>query len=147
MSNKTLKLKIATPERVVFNGDVDQVVLPSTEGEITILPNHVPLISSLSSGDIVASQNNELIPMAVVGGFIQVEKDGVVILADFAEHITEITDERIQEAHNRAQKLSDTKEKLSPEELEQLERELEQVNTRRKIAGKWKGKKYRNLNI
>ena len=52
---------------------VDQVSLPTTEGEITILPDHIPLISGLASGDVVAVSNKEHIPMAVVGGFVEIK--------------------------------------------------------------------------
>src|SRR3989344_3208522 len=71
--NKQLKLKIITPERLVLEEMVDQVSLPTTLGEITILPDHVPLITGLTSGDVVALANGEYVPMAVVGGFVEVK--------------------------------------------------------------------------
>ena len=70
---KQLKLKIVTPERLILEEMVEQVSLPSTLGEITILPDHIPLIVGLVSGDIVAVVNGEQVPMAVVGGFIEVK--------------------------------------------------------------------------
>ena len=78
MSSKKLKLKIVTPERLVLEEEVDQVTLPTTEGEITILPDHIPIIATLASGDVVAKSNDEYVPMAVSGGFIEVknENDG-----------------------------------------------------------------------
>src|SRR5437867_2147705 len=73
--SKQLKLKIITPERLVLEEMVDQVTMPTSEGEITILPEHIPLISGLASGDVVAVHNGEHVPMAVVGGFVEVKKD------------------------------------------------------------------------
>ena len=54
MNSKQLKLKIITPERLILEEIVDQVSLPTENGEITVLPDHIPLITSLLSGDIVA---------------------------------------------------------------------------------------------
>ena len=108
MANQ-LKLKIVTPEKLILEEEVDQVTFPSTEGELTILPEHVPLIAGLASGDVVAMANGEHIPMAVSGGFVEVKTvDGhteVAILADFAEHIRDITDEAIKYAEARAAEL------------------------------------------
>ena len=100
MSTKLLKLKIVTPEKLILEEEVLSVTIPTKEGEITILPDHVPLIAPLASGDIVAFVNDEYIPIAIVGGFLEV-KNGensmteVAILAVFAEHVGVITDEAI----------------------------------------------------
>jgi len=147
MANKTLKLKIVTPEKLVLEELVESVTLPTLEGEITILPEHVPIIAGLKSGDIVAIANGEHIPYAVVGGFVEVKKEEgittVAILADFAEHIADITDEAIEKAKARAvelQKLADNKEVV---DFEHFASELERSLTRVKIADKWKTRKYR----
>src|SRR3989338_9789883 len=107
--SKQLKLKIITPERLVLEEMVDHVSLPTTEGEITILPEHIPLISGLASGDVIAFANNEHVPMAVVGGFVEVKngKEGteVAVLADFAEHVSELSEEKITQAKSRAEEL------------------------------------------
>ena len=67
---KQLKLKIVTPERLVFEDLVDQVSIPTELGEITVLPDHISLIAKLSSGDVVAYAGGEHVPMAVSGGFL-----------------------------------------------------------------------------
>ena len=92
---KQLKLKIVTPERLILEEVVDQVTLPTTEGEITILPDHIPLVVGLASGDVVALSSGEYVPMAVAGGFLEVKKNEegmteVAVLADFAEHVAEL---------------------------------------------------------
>ena len=97
--SKQLKLKIVTPERLVLEEMADQVSIPTTEGEITVLPDHIPLIAGLKSGDVVAFVNGEHVPMAVVGGFVEIKKNGndvteVAVLADFAEHVSEFSDEK-----------------------------------------------------
>ena len=145
--SKKLQLKIVTPERLILEEMVEYVTLPTTEGEITIMPDHVPLIASLASGDIVAFENGEHIPMAVAGGFIEVKKeDGVTtvaILADFAEHVSGITDDEIEKAKAKAEELHKLTENKEHVDFEHFEAELERTLTRVKIADKWKTRKYR----
>jgi len=148
MKSKQIKLKIVTPERLILEEMVDQVSIPTTLGEITILPDHIPLITGLTSGDIVALTSGEYVPMAVSGGFIEVKKDSqgntsVAILADFAEHVSEISDEKIEEAKAKAEELRKKAENKDIVDFEHFEAELERSLTRVKIADKWRKKKYR----
>jgi len=144
---KTLKLKIVTPEGPVMNAEVEQVSLPTMQGEITILPNHIPLIAQISSGEIVSIIEGELVPIALVGGVVHVTADQVTVLADFAEHVSSLTDEEVEKAKARAAEIMKEKDKISKEDFEHFAAELERSLTRVKIAGKWRGKKYRNLKI
>ena len=146
--SKQLQLKIVTPEKLILEELVDSVTIPTSEGEITVLPDHVPLIARLLSGDIVAHSGVDVIPMAVVGGFIEVKngKDGkteVAILADFAEHVGDISDEAITKAVAKAEELRKLAENKEVVDYEHFESELERSLTRVKIADKWKTRKYR----
>lgn len=146
--SKLLQLKIVTPEKLVLEESVEQVTIPTKEGEITILPNHIPLIAPLASGDIVAMVNDEHLPVAVVGGFVEVKNNEmgeteVAILADFAEHVGEITDEAIKKAKSKAEELKKLAENKEIVDFEHFESELERSLTRVKIADKWKNRKYR----
>ncbi|MFA7000345.1 MAG: ATP synthase F1 subunit epsilon [Candidatus Paceibacterota bacterium] len=146
--SKLLKLKIVTPEKLILEEKVMSVTIPTKEGEITVLPDHVPLIAPLASGDIVAFVNGDYIPMAIVGGFLEV-KNGesgeteVAILADFAEHVGDITDEAIEKAKAKSEELRKLAENNEVVDFEHFESELERSLTRVKIADKWKNKKYR----
>ena len=145
---KQLKLRIVTPERLVLEEMVDQVSLPTTLGEITVLPDHIPLITSLTSGDVVAMTNGEYIPMSIVGGFIEVKKNyegitEVAVLADFAEHVAEMSDIMIAKAKDRAKELQKLMENKEHVDFERFETELERSLTRVKIADKWRTRKYR----
>jgi F-type H+-transporting ATPase subunit epsilon len=145
---KKLKLKVITPERLVLEEIVDQVSLPTTLGEITVLPDHIPLIANLSSGDIVAVSNGEHVPMAVAGGFVEVKtgEDGmttVAVLADFAEHVSELSDEAVEKARTRADELKKEMEGKQVVDFEHFAAELERSLTRVKVADKWRQKKYR----
>jgi len=147
MANK-LKLKIITPERLILEEDVDQVTLPTTQGEITILPGHIPLIAGIASGDVVAVANGEPIPFAVTGGFVEIKQDenkqtAVAILADFAEHVSALSEEVIAKAKARAEELKRQIENKDLVDYEHFEAELERSLTRVKIADKWRSKKYR----
>jgi F-type H+-transporting ATPase subunit epsilon len=146
--SKQLKLKIITPERLILEEMVDQVSLPTTLGEITVLPDHIPLITGLTSGDVVALVNGEYVPMAVVGGFLEVKQDekgitNVAVLADFAEHLSELGDEAIKKAKARAEELKKQMENKEVVDYEHFAAELERSLTRVKIADKWRTKKYR----
>ncbi|MEI8174476.1 MAG: ATP synthase F1 subunit epsilon [bacterium] len=146
--SKQLKLKIVTPERLVLEEMVDQVTIPGAEGEMTILPDHIPIITGLSSGDVVAVVGGEYVPMAVVGGFVEIKKDKdgiteVAVLADFAEHMSELSDEKISKAKARAEELKKQMENKELVNFEHFESELERSLTRVKIADKWRTKKYR----
>jgi F-type H+-transporting ATPase subunit epsilon len=146
--SKQLKLKIITPERLVLEEMVDQVSLPTTLGEITVLPEHIPLITSLTSGDVVAYVNGEHVPMAVVGGFIEIKKDEegnttVAVLADFAEHLSELSDEKIEKAKADSLELKKKMENKEHVDYEHFATELERSLTRVRIADKWRTKKYR----
>ena len=143
MSKKQLKLKIITPEKTVLEEMVDQVTLPTTEGEITILPDHIALVSALTSGDIVAKIGEEYIPMAVVGGFIEIKNNEVAVLADFAEHVKDISDDVIAKAKARAEELQKMKDNGEIVDFEHFESESERSLTRAKVADKWRNKKYR----
>ncbi len=147
-SNKKLKLKIVTPERLILEEEVDQVTFPTTEGELTILPEHIPLIAGLKSGDVVALVNSEHIPFAVVGGFVEVKTDEknqtvVAVLADFAEHVSTLSDDVIAKSKARAEELRKQAESKGVVDFEHFEAELERSLTRVKIADKWRTKKYR----
>lgn len=146
--SKQIKLKIVTPERLVLEEMVDQVSIPTSLGEITILPGHIPLITGLTSGDVVAMSSGEYVPMAVSGGFVEIKKGTngdtlVAVLADFAEHISELSDTKIKEAKARAEELKKQMKNKELVDFEYLEAELERSLTRVKIADKWKKRKYR----
>jgi F-type H+-transporting ATPase subunit epsilon len=145
--SKKLELKIVTPEKLILDEMVDAVIMPTTEGEVSVLADHVPMIAKLSSGDIVAIADGEHIPMAVVGGFVEIKKGdnntAVTILADFAEHVSELSDEAIARAKARAGELKKQAENKEIVDLEHFTTELERSLTRVKVADKWRNKKYR----
>ncbi|OGL95153.1 ATP synthase F1 subunit epsilon [Candidatus Uhrbacteria bacterium RIFOXYB12_FULL_58_10] len=106
-----ISLKIVTPERVVYEDVVDSVTTMTESGEITVLPNHVPLVTNLRSGEIRLKKDKEEIFLAASTGFLEVRSGReVVILADTAERAEELELEKIEEAKERArQALTDVR--------------------------------------
>ncbi|MEK7537892.1 MAG: ATP synthase F1 subunit epsilon [Patescibacteria group bacterium] len=128
-------LIIATPEREVYRDTIDSVSLPTIDGEITVLPHHVPLSTILKPGELIIRKGGEVRPYAVSGGFIEVQPQQLIILADTAEHLEEIDEQRAQEAIERAKKL---KEEMRADHVEyalvtsKLERDLNRLKLVRK---------------
>ena len=110
-----LKLEITTPTGQVYSNEVDMVTLPGQEGEMGILPMHVPLIALLGSGEIIARRGNEEDHVLVTGGCAEITADRVAILTVFAIDSTAIDEKKAEEARARAE--ARLKEKISPEEV------------------------------
>jgi F-type H+-transporting ATPase subunit epsilon len=79
-----LHLEFVSPERVLFSGDVDQVDLPGTEGDMGILPGHAPLVTTLRPGIVTIFNGSSRVPVVVIGGFAEVGPSGLTVLADKA---------------------------------------------------------------
>ncbi|TDF93545.1 F0F1 ATP synthase subunit epsilon [Paenibacillus piri] len=99
----TFLLEIVTPERKVFAEQVNMIVVKGVEGELGILPNHIPLVTPLKVAPVTVKQNGKEQYIAVNGGFMEVRKDKVVILAESAELPEQIDVERAREAKTRAE--------------------------------------------
>jgi F-type H+-transporting ATPase subunit epsilon len=111
-----LHLQLVTPERTVLTEELASLICPTVDGQITILPGHMPLISTLVSGELIAKNGGEDRNIHVAGGFVQVQAGSkVIILADAAEHFYEIDIERAEQAKADAEKAM-REQKLSDEE-------------------------------
>ena len=99
----TIKLEIVTPEATTFSDDVDMVTLTGTEGEMGILPQHMPLMTQLVAGEVVAKKGSQNIFLAVGDGFVQVTGDRVAILTDMAILAENIDEAKAEEARQRAE--------------------------------------------
>lgn len=108
----TFRLEVVTAERIVFADDVNGVVAWGVEGQLGILPHHVPLMTMLQPGDLVIKRDDAEEYLALSGGFLEVRPDKVVILADTCERAEEIDIARAEAAKCRAEK---TLKERSPE--------------------------------
>jgi F-type H+-transporting ATPase subunit epsilon len=99
-----IRLEIVTPERLAYADEVDAVILPGSEGELGVLPHHAPLISLLGAGELRFRRGATEETFAIVGGFVQVLPDKVVVMAETADLAAEIDIERAQEARREAER-------------------------------------------
>ncbi|NCF75053.1 MAG: F0F1 ATP synthase subunit epsilon [Xanthomonadaceae bacterium] len=132
-----MKFEIVTPEKTVFKKDINQITIPTKDGEITVLPNHIPLISVLVPGEIIIKKDGESFSIAVSGGFVEVSIDKVVILADTAERAEEIDEKRAEEAKKRAEKIK-TEKTVDSREFASLSAKIKKELARIKVARKRK---------
>lgn len=98
-----ITLEIVTPERQVLVEQVDEVVLPSVEGYMGVLPGHAPLLAQLDVGEVSYRAGNERHFLAVTGGFAEVLRESVSILATACERAEEIDVERARKSRERAE--------------------------------------------
>ena len=116
-----LILEIVTPEARVYSDTVETVVIPTVEGEIGILPGHIPLLTQVGAGELRVLKNGKTELLAVGNGFAEIDGDKVSILAESA-----ITEEKIdvaaaEKAMQRAQEALRGKDSLDVAEIERLE--------------------------
>jgi F-type H+-transporting ATPase subunit epsilon len=110
----TLKLEIVTPDAMTYSEDVEMVTLPGVEGEMGIYPQHVPLMTQIVAGEVVARKGGRDYFLAVGEGFVEITGERVAIMTDMALAAENIDEAKAEEARRRAeQRLS---EKLDDEE-------------------------------
>jgi F-type H+-transporting ATPase subunit epsilon len=99
----TLKLEIVTPEEKIYSEDVNMVTLPGTEGELGVYPNHVPLLTALTPGELRVIKDGRETALAVGEGFVEIRGDAVSVLTDMAMESEKIDIEAAEKAVERAQ--------------------------------------------
>jgi F-type H+-transporting ATPase subunit epsilon len=94
----TLHFELVAPERVIFSGEVEAVMLPGTEGDMTVLPGHAPTMTALKAGFVVfTNHQNEGSRVFVRGGFAEIGASGVAVLAERATPIEDLTPEKLDQ--------------------------------------------------
>jgi len=118
----SLTLEIVTPEAKVFSAAIDTVVIPTVDGEIGILPGHIPLLTQVASGQLVVTREGKTESLIVGEGFAQVQGDVVSVLTEHALEEAKIDENAIETAMQRAQEsLKSGGSELDPAEIERLE--------------------------
>jgi F-type H+-transporting ATPase subunit epsilon len=116
-----LTLEIVTPEDRVYSDTVDTVVIPTVEGEIGILPGHIPLLTQVADGELRVSKGSETKNLVVGGGFAEIDGDRVKVLAEFAINEAQIDEDAAEKAIQRAEDALKGKQELDVAEVERLE--------------------------
>ena len=133
----TLTLQIITPEAVVFSQEVEMVTLPAVEGQIGVMPQHVPLMTHMVPGEAIIRKSGHDQFLAVGEGLIEITAERVSILTDMAVAVESIDEAKVEEARQRA--AARLQEKLSSEEVASvnasLARSLAQLHVKRRRRG------------
>jgi F-type H+-transporting ATPase subunit epsilon len=111
----TLKLEIVTPDGTAFSDRVDMVTLPGSEGQLGVLPQHIPLMTQIVPGEIIVHKDGKDHLLAVGEGLVEITGDQVAILTDMAVAAEDIDAAKVEEARQRAEER--LREKLSNEEI------------------------------
>ena len=129
-----LHLEVITPERKVYEDDVDMVIAPGSEGYLGILPHHVPLLTALGPGEFRVKKGGVEEVLAIFGGFMDVRPDRVIVLTDAAEPAEEIDTARAQAARARAQETLSQAATLSAADEARARAELQRALVRLRVS-------------
>jgi F-type H+-transporting ATPase subunit epsilon len=136
-----LRFKIATLEKVVYEDEIFQASIPTTSGEITILPSHIPLVSVLQAGELKIKDKEGEHVFALAGGFLEVRGDNeLIILADNAERALDIDLDRAEEARERAEREMEEAKGKQDVDFARLQAVIDREMNRLRV-----GKKYKNV--
>ncbi len=128
-----LHLQIITPEKIVFDDEVDQVTLPTSLGQITVLKNHAPLVTSIEPGELIFKRHQKLSSLASGFGLAQISAKVVKVLVDLAVEEEKIEERKIEEAKRAAEEALKQKHLLSEEEFATAAANLQKALVQLKI--------------
>ena len=128
-----MQLRIVTPDRLVLEEEVDAVYAKAVDGEIGILPKHIPMVTPLEVGILSYVKGHSKEPVAIMGGVLSTDGYVVTVLSEASEEKASIDKLRAQQAKERAEQR--LKERDAQLDVERAERALARANARLKIAG------------
>lgn len=141
MSDKadTIELKVVTPNGTVYGSAVQRATIPTKSGEITVYPEHAPLISILQPGEIQVKKDDYEIGMSVSTGILEIRPDNkIYVLADTAERATNIDLEQAKEARGRARKILEKKRNQEEADFSELQGRIKKETARIRVGKKYK---------
>jgi F-type H+-transporting ATPase subunit epsilon len=134
----TIRCEIVSQDRLVFEGDVDIVVIPGQDGEMGVLPNHAPLLTTLQMGVVKVRIGSEEEYFTVTGGLAEVQPEVITVLADAAENVEEIDIARAEEAKRRAEELLEQGPPADVDRYLAIEAALRRSNLRLEMARRYR---------
>ncbi|MFN3308852.1 MAG: ATP synthase F1 subunit epsilon [Anaerolineales bacterium] len=134
-----IRCEIVSQDRMVFEGEADIVILPGSEGEMGILPNHAPLLSTLNYGVMKVRFQGQEQYFTVAGGVVDVQPDRVVVLTDAAENVDEIDVRRAEEAIRRAEEYLKAGPPPDTDEYLAMEAALKRSHLRLEAVKRYRG--------
>jgi len=137
----SIRCEIVSQDRQVFSGDADMVIVPGVMGEMGILPNHAPLLSTLQFGVLRVRYMGEEQVFTIAGGVIEVQPDLITVLADAAENVQEIDISRAEAAKKRAEEYLKQGVPADSDSYLKIEAALRRSNLRLQAAKRYRGQK------
>lgn len=134
MTNKTLYLTIVSPEGISYEGEVDELIVNTSQGEIAILPHHANLFTKLVEGEAIIKHAGKSTSFVLTGGFVEVIDNNVSVISDFASKAENIEIAKVEAAKKRAEEI--LAGKISTEDFTYAEKELEKSILTLKVAEK-----------
>lgn len=131
----TIQFKIVTPEKVLYDSMVEGVSFPTVEGEITVLPHHIPLISAIKPGELKIKKEGKEEFFHVTSGILEVDDKAVTLLTDAAERAADVDEKRAEEAVKKAQAIM-SEARHDDEGYAEAVAQMERAMSRMKIAKK-----------
>ena len=143
---KQIEFKIVTPEKVLYDAKVEGVSFPTVDGEITVLPHHIPIISAVKPGELKIKIDGKEEFFSVTSGVVEVDGKTITLLTDAAERANDVDEKRAQEAIKRAQSIM-SEQRQDEEGYIEAVAQMERALSRIKIAKKHRrGGSLPNLN-
>ncbi len=131
----TLTVRVVAPDKTVWDAQAQEVILPSTTGQLGILSGHAPLLSALDTGVMRVRPDKEWVAIALMGGFAEVENNEVTILVNAAERGDKIDLEEARNTYNAAQTRAEAAQNASRQEQIQATQALKRARARFQAAG------------
>lgn len=139
-----IRCEIVSQDRMVFEGDADIVVVPGVVGEMGILPDHAPLLSTLKFGILKVRIGDREEVFAISGGVVEVQPDIITVLADSAENVDEIDIARAEEARKRAEEFIKQGPPPDTDQYLAMEAALRRSNLRLEAVRRYRGGRRRS---
>jgi len=138
-----IRCEIVSQDRQVFSGDADMVIVPGTQGEMGILPNHAPLLSTLKFGILRVRYQSQEHVFTIAGGVIEVQPDIITVMADSAENVHEIDVNRAEAAKRRAEEILKQGPPPDSDAYLKIESALRRSNLRLEAVKRYRGQRTR----
>jgi len=128
-------LEIVTPEKVIFSGEIEELIVPTVNGEIAILPHHVNLLTQLEPGEMTIKHKGKVEHLAVTGGFLQIANNTISLLSDYAVRSDQIDAKKALEAQQRAEKkMKEEKEHMTEQEFAVVQADFKRAIAELKVV-------------
>lgn len=130
---------IETPHGTTYQDEVEKVTIPTTSGQITVLPAHIPLITVLQPGAVIVHKEGQMVELAVSSGVAQIKPDShVVLMADTAERAEDIDVERAEQARKRAEELLAQAADQADVDFAYLQAKIQKELARTHVGNRWR---------